>query len=359
MWGCEMTESGILKSDSLLLLDALQLAPRAPWAKIGEALGTTAVTAAKRWARLSEAGLAWVTAAPAMAVPSSQCLAYVEITCYPEHRQKVANVIAAHSLAVSVELTTGSADILVTVAAADWKIMSHYLLTRLDQVEHVLSSRARIATRIYHEGSGWRLRELPVPAVSALERLVAIERSAGVYVPPARLSNATRTMLIRLSTDGRTSIAELAGCSGLSQTTARRRLADVLKARIVMVRTDVSRHAVGRPVQVDFAANAPVETLNETAQTLSRFRELRLTTTTTGAQNLMFTAWLRTVEDVQRLELAIALRMPQIEIVDRLIVLRTIKRMGRLVDEFDRSVGGVAINLWEDSELHAPAAPGA
>lgn len=359
MWDCEMTESSILKLESLPLLDALQLAPRAPWAKVGEVLGITAVTAAKRWARLSEAGVAWVTAAPAMALPGAQCLAYVEITCYPGHRQQVANVIAQHSLAVSVELTTGSADILVTVAAADWMIMSHYLLTRLDQVENVLSSRARIATRIYHEGSGWRLRELPAAAASALERLGAVERSPGAYVPPARLSDATRAMLIRLSMDGRATIADLAECSGLSQTTASRRLADVLRARIVMVRTDVSRHAVGWPVQVDFAANAPVETLDETAQTLSRFSELRLTTTTTGAQNLMFTAWLRTVEDVQRLELAIAARIPQVEILDRLIVLRTIKRMGRLVDEFDRSVGGVPINLWEDSELHASAALGA
>lgn len=352
-------ESGILKLDSLLLLDALQLAPRAPWAKIGEVLGTTAVTAAKRWARLSEAGLAWVTAAPAMAVPSAQCFAYVEITCYPRHRQKVANVIAQHSLAVSVELTTGSADILVTVAAADWKIMSHYLLTRLEQVEYVLSSRARIATRIYHEGSGWRLRELPVPAASALKHFVAAERSSGGYVPSARLSDATRTMLIRLSMDGRATIAELAECSGLSQTTARRKLAEALKAQMVMVRTDVSSYAVGWPVQVNFAANAPVETLNETAQTLSQFREFRLTASTTGLQNLMFTAWLRTVEDVQRLELEIAAHLPQVEIVDRLIALRTIKRMGRLVDEFGRSVGGVPINPWEDSQLHSSAASGA
>ena len=102
-----MTESGksaTLNLDNMLLLDALQLAPRASWSRIGEVLGITAVTAAKRWARLREGGIAWVTAAPAMAVRTAQCLAYVEITCHPEHRYTVANAIAQHRLAVSVEL---------------------------------------------------------------------------------------------------------------------------------------------------------------------------------------------------------------------------------------------------------------
>ena len=67
----ESGKSATLDLDNMLLLDALQLAPRASWSRIGEVLGITAVTAAKRWARLREGGIAWVTAAPAMA--SRQC----------------------------------------------------------------------------------------------------------------------------------------------------------------------------------------------------------------------------------------------------------------------------------------------
>ncbi|HEU5008263.1 MAG TPA: AsnC family transcriptional regulator [Jatrophihabitantaceae bacterium] len=349
-----MNESGTLSLDGRLLLEALQVAPRAPWAKLGEVLGITAVTAAKRWARLSEAGVAWVTAAPAMAMHTPQCLAYVEITCHPEHRQEVASAIAQHSLAVSVELTTGSADILVTAAAADWHTMAHYLLSRLDQVEHVQSSRARIATRLYGEGSAWRLRELPASAVGALERISAEEAPADAARVPLRASEAVRAMLVQLSLDGRASIAELAECTGLSQTTARRRLTELLSSRMAMVRTDVNSWAIGWPVQVYLAANAPVEVLSQTAHALSRFREFRLTATVTGGPNLTMCAWLRTVEEIQRLELAIAARLPVVRIVDRLIVLRTIKRMGRLIDESGNAVGVVPINLWEDS---LPAEP--
>lgn len=346
----ESGKSATLNLDNMLLLDALQLAPRASWSRIGEVLGITAVTAAKRWARLREGGIAWVTAAPAMAVRTAQCLAYVEITCHPEHRYTVANAIAQHRLAVSVELTTGGADILVSVAAADFQTMSHYLLAHLDQVEHVLSSRARIATRIYGEGSSWRLRELPAAATRALERLSAACTTTGRATGgPLRVTDGMRTMLVRLSVDGRASITDIAESSGLNPTTARRRLVEVLNSGIVMVRTDVASRAVGWPVQVYFAANAPVGMLNETAQALSRFRESRLTATVTGGPNLTFCAWLRTIEEVHRLEMAIAARLPHVEIVDRLIVLRTIKRMGRLIDEQGRAVGVVPIDMWDDS----------
>jgi DNA-binding Lrp family transcriptional regulator len=362
-----MKESGTLSLDSMLLLDTLQLAPRASWSRIGQVLGITAVTAAKRWARLREAGIAWVTAAPTMAVRTAQCLAYVEITCHPKHRHAVANAIAQHRLAVSVELTTGGADILVTVAAADWQTMSHYLLAHLDQVEHVLSSRARIATRIYGEGSAWRLRELPTAAATALERL-STERATGRAVSgPLRVTDGMRAMLVHLSVDGRASVTDIAERSGLNPTTARRRLVELLNSGIVMVRTDVASRAVGWPVQVHFAANAPVGMLNETARALCRFRESRLTATVTGGPNLTFCAWLRTVEEVRRLELAIAARLPHVEFVDRLIVLRTIKRMGRLVDEDGRAVDVVPIDMWDDSLPHvrvmrstsvaAPASP--
>ncbi|MDH6576360.1 NAD kinase [Kitasatospora sp. MAP5-34] len=46
----------------LALVNALQLQPRAPWSLLGQTLGISPVTAARRWRRLSEAGIAWVTA---------------------------------------------------------------------------------------------------------------------------------------------------------------------------------------------------------------------------------------------------------------------------------------------------------
>src|SRR6202034_514155 len=105
----------MLATDDALLIDALQLAPRASWAAIGGILGVSGVTVAKRWQRLTDDGVAWVTAGLGMAVSNAQCLAYVEVTCQPHMAFSVAQVVATHGPAVTVELTTGNADMLVTV----------------------------------------------------------------------------------------------------------------------------------------------------------------------------------------------------------------------------------------------------
>jgi DNA-binding Lrp family transcriptional regulator len=347
-----LTNSTTLNRDELCLVDALQVAPRASWAAIGQVLGISAVTAAKRWSQLSERGLAWVTAAPGMALRNEQCLAYVEITCHPEHRIAVAKSIAQHSLAVTVELTTGSADILVTVAAADLQTMSHYLLEHLDQVEHVVSSRARIATRLYGEGSSWRLRVLPPATVTTLQRIRSQQVSDEVPDGPVQMSKSAQAMLTHLALDGRASFAELADRSGTSPTTARRHISRLLSSGVVILRTDVSAYAVNWPVQVYLWASVPVDTLTQTARTLSRFRQARLTATVTAGPSLALCSWLQTVEEVHRLELAISAKLPNLEVIDRLIVLRTVKRMGRLLDESGKAVGVVPINLWDDLLPH-------
>lgn len=343
-----MRESTKLSMDDRLLVDALQVAPRAPWAAIGAVLDTTAITASRRWDRLVERGLAWVTAAPGMARRSAQCMAYVEITCRPQDRMTVATALAAHHQALTVELTTGSADILVTVAAGDLWNMSHYLLEHLGQVPGVRSTRARISTRIYTEGSAWRVRELSAEAVAQLAAIHEEQSRDAATLAPITRSQGLQAILTHLALDGRASYTDLAEHADVSPSTARRYLTRLITSGIVILRTDVCAPAVDWPVQVYLWANAPVDSLDETAHVLSSFRQARLCATVTAGPSLALCAWLRTVEEVHRLELAIAHRLPHVEIVDRLIVLRQIKRMGRLLDETGCATGSVPINLWDD-----------
>src|ERR1700679_1411046 len=101
----------MISDDDALLIDALQIAPRASWATLSEHLGISSVTVAKRWQRLAEDGLAWVTVPPGMATRTPQCFAYVDVTCQPRMRLAVADTMALHPMAVTVELVTGSADL--------------------------------------------------------------------------------------------------------------------------------------------------------------------------------------------------------------------------------------------------------
>jgi len=94
------------------------------------------------------------------------------------------------------------------------------------------------------------------------------------------------------------------------------------------------------------------------ARALAGMRQVRLVATTSSAPSMVICAWLHTVEEVHRFEQAIARGLPELQIVDRLVVLRTVKRMGRLVDAHGRAVGVVPINVWDTSPAwDAPTAP--
>jgi hypothetical protein len=73
---------------------------------------------------------------------------------------------------------------------------------------------------------------------------------------------------------------------------------------------------------------------------------VRLCATLAGAPNLIIVAWLRTVEEVHRFELALLAAVPELVVVDRLVVLRSLKRMGRLLDDSGRAVGVVPLAPW-------------
>jgi len=341
-----MQDCFTLSDSDRALIHALQIAPRASWSAVGEALHIDPVTAARRWQRLSDAGVAWVTTAPAMVTRSAQCLAYVEITCRPGLNLQVATILAGHPMALTVELTTGSADILVTVAAQDLRALSRFLLARIGQVDGVTGTRSRIATRLYSEGSSWRLGGLPHEAVDALRR--HRNRPLATGGSPTSATECLKTLLTYLSLDGRSSYADLADKAGVSRATARRQVTRLLDSGAVLSRTDVSAPIAGWPVQAYLWSTTPVHELSETARELSQFRQTRLCASLAAAPSLVLSAWLRTVEEVHRLELSIAKKLPNLEVIDRLLVLRQVKRMGRLLDESGRATGAVPIQLWDD-----------
>ena len=75
----EIPQDSAARADELdlAIVNCLQLQPRASWTLVGEALDVDPVTVARRWQRLSSAGIAWVSGratgrvAPSRASPSS------------------------------------------------------------------------------------------------------------------------------------------------------------------------------------------------------------------------------------------------------------------------------------------------
>lgn len=332
-----------LREEDLALVEALQVAPRAPWPAVAGALGATPTTLARRWRRLTAAGVAWVAGPPGVAVWNAQCVAYVELAVAPGRNRAVADLIAADRHALSVELVAGDADVFVTVGAADLDALTVYLLDRLDRVPGVRSVRTRIATRVHRDGSAWRLGALP-PA--AAEELAGHDEVVPAAPGPVVLQPGDRAILVELGRDGRASYRALADAAGVSEATARRRVTRLRGAGAVLLRAEVAARLSGWGVPVLLTLDAPTAELPAVAEAVGRLREVRLCATLAGSPPLLVAAWLRELGALHEFEMTLTGASPALRVVERLVTLRTVKRMGRLLDADGRAVGTVPTDVW-------------
>lgn len=334
-----MPLSVALDEDDLALLEALQREPRARWNEVADVVGTNAVTARRRWERLRASGAAWVTGTPGWGTWDAQCLAYVDVSCEPRAKTRVAEQVAADTHALSVDITAGSSDLLVTVAAMDLPTLGHYLLERLDRVPGVTATRTRIATGLHAEGSLWRLGVLPpgrpVPG-------------PGAFVRTAPLGQLDRDLLVALGRDGRASYAALAEATGTSQPTARRRVDRLIASGAVLLRTEVAAPLAGWPVAVVIWADAPAGRLDDVAAQIGQLRQVRLCATLASTPSLVVVAWLASLDELHRFEQSLVQGVAGAEVLDRSVVLRAVKRMGHLLDEQGRATSAVPMDVWRD-----------
>jgi DNA-binding Lrp family transcriptional regulator len=338
-----MSDSTKISEDDMVLVEALQVAPRAPWAAVADAIGTSAITAARRWGRLEERGAAWVTGTPGVSVWNAHCVAYVGIRCSPGQNMAVATALAGDAHALSIDHTAGAFDLFVTVAAADLGGLYRYLVHRIDTLPGVTETHTRICTHLYRDGANWRLGTLPRESAS---RLAATTTGQSVVATPWRDEDSR--ILVQLGIDGRATYGALAKAAGTSETTVRRRLGSLVGTGAVQIRAEVAAQLAGWGVQVMLSVDAPSARLAEAAAAIARLRQVRLCATLAGTPALIVVVWLHNIESIHHFESTLVSVAPEITVTERLVALRTVKRMGRLLDEQGCAVSAVPMDIWAD-----------
>lgn len=337
-----MQETGVIGGLDAQLVHALQISPRASWQTLAPVLGIDPVTAARRWSRLEETGLAWVTGYPGRRLLERLCTAFVEIDCRSGRVEAVADALAALPQVATVEHMAGGRDLLITVFVPGLGELSELLLRRIAALPGVTATRAGIATRLYGEGSRWRLRALTSGQSERLRTAPPPPRTSAA----AALDGPDRALLPQLSRDGRGSAVTLGRAVGLSAPTVRRRVGRLIADHDLALRCEVARELTEWPVSATLWAGVPADRLAEAVRVLLTLPEVRLCASVTGPQNLLFTVWLHTVWDVQRLETQLGERLPQLVLRDRSVVLRQTKLMGRLLDARGRAADVVPVDPW-------------
>ncbi|MFJ3958048.1 Lrp/AsnC family transcriptional regulator [Arthrobacter sp. NPDC090010] len=323
-----------LSEADLRLLHALQIAPRVSWFDAAGILGAHPATLARRWERLHDSGLAWVTA-HLKGDPSTMLMVFVDVECEPGRRDTAVAALAAIPEVQTVDVATSSPDLALTVLTRSLAECTEHVLPGIASSPGVLSIQSELCTRLHAGGHSWRLSALDREQIAAFAELARVEPFTGP-VPDAAMD-----LLPLLARNGRVSAADMARELGRSPATVHRQLAKVLGSGLLSFRCEVAQGPAGYPVACRWLAKAPAGRHAETAAALSGLRNVRLAASTTGRSNFIIMMWLRTVADVLTAELALQERIPGLELIRSTVMMRSAKRVGFMLRPDGTATGEV------------------
>ena len=284
-------DSDVVDSLDRKILHALQVSGRAPFSLIGDVVGASEQTVARRYRRMHAAGVVRVVGLvdPARA---GQLDWMVRITCRPAASGALAGALARRPDVMWVSLTGAGNEIVASLRAGTEDVRNELLLQRLPKTEQVLDLSAGL---VLHRFTGrydrdWRgyTEALDPDALAALAASRAGSDAAdGPDESRAELPTADdHVLLAALAVDGRTSIPELAGITGWSPGRVRRRLDALLGNGTVYLDVDLSMAALGLPLLAMLWLTVEPQHLDAFGTALGGEDAVTFTAATTGPSNI-------------------------------------------------------------------------
>jgi len=268
------------------LLQALQIDGRVAFLLVGELLGVSDQTVARRYARLRTAHGVRVTGSLwAEAVGEQQWL--VRVRCAPEAAAGLARALARQDDTSWVRVASGGAEIVCMARmAADASAEEHAVLSRLPRTPRVTEVSAHCVLHIFFGGRGSLLSKIEPLSEEQLARLrpPAVEPTAGAGA--VALSAGDQRLVAALRQDGRTGYRQLAAATGWSQTTVRRRVAELRRAGVLYFDVDIDHTLLGLHTPATLWLSVEPGQLVAAGEALARHPQVGFAAATTGPYNL-------------------------------------------------------------------------
>ncbi len=266
------------------LVQALQLDGRLPFSRVAEVLGVSDQTVSRRYTRLRTEGALRV-----LGLTDPQVLGEVQwlvrVQCTPDAAAKVAQAMARREDTAWVSLTSGGTEINCLTRAALGQDSHALLLQRLPRTPSVVGVTAQCVMHTFFGGSNG----LAVKSDSLTEEqsraLQAVRPTAEPHEPVV-LDEGDRRMLAVLAQDGRADLADLADAAGWSQSTVRRRMAQLRASGALYLDVDYDHRIFGLDARALLWLSVAPPGLAATGQALAEHPEVAYACATTGATNL-------------------------------------------------------------------------
>jgi DNA-binding Lrp family transcriptional regulator len=322
--------SAVLDRLDAQLVRALQLDPRAAFSHIGDALGVSEQTVARRYRRLRREGLLRVTGA---VDPRALGLTdwMIRLRCRPDGARPVAEALARRQDVSWVTINSGGAEVLFALRARTEADRDDLLVQRLPKSAPVIDIAAAMILHRYigTDPADWEgLRDVLTPEQAV--RLTATPLVA--TTTGARLDTTDHVLLDLLARDGRTSYAVLARSVGLTVGRVMRRVAALQSAGVVYFDVDIATAAMGDPITATLWVSVRPSELDDVGRAIAAFDEVQFAAAITGRSNLVAAI---TCDDVDALHGFVTTKLAAITAItgyELAPVLRRVKQAGALIE---------------------------
>ncbi len=313
------------------LVHALQVDGRAPFSTIAAVLGVSDRTVARRYARLRSTGAVRVlggidpTALGAV-------LWLLRVRCAPSAAVAVAEALARRPETAWVSLSSGGTEITCTVRAESEADSEALLLARLPRTPRVEGVSAHSVLHTFYGGPDSliaKLGPLDAQAVEALRPAPPPHRPEPVGpLPdrPVRLDDGDRKLLAALAADGRAGFEQLAGLTGWSPTTVRRRMAELRERGVLYLDVDCDRRLLGAGTRTLLWLSVAPPHLEAAGRALAGHPEVAFAAATTGPTNLYATVVCADQRALYRYLTTRVAALPAVLQVETAPVIRTVKQ---------------------------------
>ena len=146
----------MISETDLEIVNALQINPRADWSRVGDVLGLSGPTVARRWNSLAEQGLAWITPAPGPRYLSAGWSAFISLSSLPSENEALVQKLCAEPAFGTVSLVSGSHDLFMDCFASSHEELMDIVTGSFAGLPGVTHREVVFVTKLYRQASDWR-----------------------------------------------------------------------------------------------------------------------------------------------------------------------------------------------------------
>ncbi|MGP4015005.1 Lrp/AsnC family transcriptional regulator [Saccharopolyspora sp. 5N708] len=309
------------------LIHALQLDGRAPFSRLAEALGVSDQTVARRYRRLRSADRVRVVAAPP-ANHYGHGRWMLRLRCAPGAAPTVATALARRPDTAWVQIVSNGTEVQCITRARVPDETTELLLDHLPRTGRVLDVAAYSLLHTFY-GSPGRIRLLDALPPDNAQLLGPEPDITGTGLPHCAPDDLR--LLDVLAADGRIGLADLATATGWSVSTVRRRI-DLLRATGALhFYTEFDLSYLGYTAETRLWASVSPAHLEATGTALASYPGICFVAATSGPTNLTATLVCKDTHEIYRYLTSEVAALPAITHLETTPVLRTFKRLSRLL----------------------------